>query len=65
MPSVYVHLSGRDVDEAVLKANGVIEKGVKPSNVNPTESPKLDLSSVIEEKVGKLVEAKIAELLGV
>jgi integrase/recombinase XerD len=64
MPSVYVHLSGRDIDNAILRANGVIEKGVKPSNVNPTESPKLDLSSVIEEKVGKLVEAKIAELLG-
>jgi hypothetical protein len=29
-----------------------------------TESPKFDLSSIIEAKVGKLVEAKIAELLG-
>jgi hypothetical protein len=27
-------------------------------------SPKLDLSSAIEAKIGKLIEAKIAELLG-
>jgi hypothetical protein len=27
-------------------------------------SPKFDLSSIIEAKVGKLVEAKITELLG-
>lgn len=65
MPSVYVHLSGRDIDDAILKANGVIEK-VSPlvSNQNKIESPKIDLSSVIEAKVSKLVEAKIAELLG-
>jgi len=24
MPSIYVHLSGRDVDDAVLKANGIV-----------------------------------------
>jgi integrase/recombinase XerD len=63
MPGVYVHLSGRDVDYAILKANGDIEKDAKTTNVQ-TESPKLDLSSIIEAKVGKLVEAKIAELLG-
>jgi site-specific recombinase XerD len=28
MPAIYVHLSGRDVDDAVLKANHVIEKDV-------------------------------------
>ena len=66
MSSVYVHLSGRDVDYAILKANGVIEKDVsKAPNVNNvTESPKLELSSIIEAKVSKLVEAKIKELLG-
>lgn len=26
MPGVYVHLSGRDVDDAILKANGIINK---------------------------------------
>jgi hypothetical protein len=65
MPSVYVHLSGRDVDDAVLKANGVIGKGMSITNVQKeTESPKMDISSIIEAKVSKLVEAKIAELLG-
>jgi integrase/recombinase XerD len=27
MPSIYVHLSERDVDDAVLNANGVVQKG--------------------------------------
>jgi hypothetical protein len=35
-----------------------------PTTNIQTESPKLDISSIIEAKVGKLVEAKIAELLG-
>jgi len=67
MPSIYVHLSGRDVDDAVLKANGIINKETSNIDTNTkedTQGPKLDLSSVIESKVGKLVEAKIAELLG-
>jgi integrase/recombinase XerD len=72
MPGVYVHLSGRDVDDAVLKANGVLDKDISTPNVQKeTErlslhdnSSKLDISSIIEAKVGKLVEAKIAELLG-
>ncbi|MHB8100924.1 MAG: tyrosine-type recombinase/integrase [Methanosarcina sp.] len=71
MPSIYVHLSGRDIDDAVLKANGVIEKGAAQSNIQKEKeilslhdtSSKLDISSIIEAKVGKLVEAKIAELL--
>jgi hypothetical protein len=58
MPSVYVHLSGRDIDDAILKANGVIEKGVIPLNINPNVNLKLDLSAVIEAKVSKLVEAQ-------
>ena len=65
MPSIYVHLSGRDVDYAILKANGVLDRDSKTANVNNIiESPKLDLSSIIEAKVSKLVEAKITELLG-
>ncbi|MDQ1255196.1 MAG: integrase/recombinase XerD [Euryarchaeota archaeon] len=66
MPSVYVHLSGRDVDGAVLKANGIINKDSTQSMEmkENTGSSKLDLSSMIEIKVSKLVEAKIAELLG-
>jgi integrase/recombinase XerD len=65
MPSIYVHLSGRDVDDAVLKANGIFQKDVlTPNFLKETESSKLDISSIIEAKVSKLVEAKIAELLG-
>ena len=64
MSSVYVHLSGRDVDYAILKANGVLDNKTPPDVNSVTESPKLDLSSIIEAKVGKLVEAKITELLG-
>ena len=68
MSSIYVHLSGRDIDYAILKANGVLDKDIMTSSApnfnNVTESPKLDISSTIEAKDGKLVEAKIAELLG-
>ncbi|KKH50161.1 tyrosine-type recombinase/integrase [Methanosarcina sp. 1.H.A.2.2] len=65
MPSIYVHLSGRDIDDAILKANGVAEKDTAVVNIQQeTESAKLDLSSIMESKIGKLVEAKIAELLG-
>ncbi|HII79040.1 MAG TPA: tyrosine-type recombinase/integrase [Methanosarcina sp.] len=65
MPGVYVHLSGRDVDDAVLKANGITENGTPGLNIKKeTESPKRNLSSIIEAKVSKLVEAKIVELLG-
>jgi integrase/recombinase XerD len=65
MPSIYVHLSGRDIDDAVLKANGIIEKDVSTVDIlKERKSQKLDISSIIEAKVGKLVEAKIAELLG-
>jgi integrase len=72
MPGVYVHLSGRDVDDAVLKANGIVQKDISTPNIQKEKeilslhdnSPKLDISSIIEAKVVKLVEAKIAELLG-
>ena len=65
MPIIYVHLSGRDIDDAILKANGIAQNGTSIPNVQKeAESPKLDISSMIEAKVGKLVEAKIAELLG-
>jgi hypothetical protein len=65
MPSVYVHLSGRDIDDAVLKANGITNKSVTQSNIERgSESPNIDLSSMLEAKVNKLVESKITELLG-
>ncbi len=66
MPGVYVHLSGRDIDDAILKANGIVQKDASIPNVQKeTENQKLDISSIIEAKVSKLVEAKIAELLGI
>lgn len=53
------------IDDAILKANEIIQKAGTPSNIKKeAESPELNLSSVIEAKVGKLVEAKIIELLG-
>ena len=65
MPCIYVHLSGRDIDDAVLKANGIVKIDASTPNVQKErENSKLDISSIIEAKVGKLVEAKIAELLG-
>ena len=33
MPSIYVHLSGRDIDDAVLKANGIVQKDISTPNV--------------------------------
>lgn len=59
-----IHLSGRDIDDVILKANGVIQKGISSDIQKDTNSTKLDLSSVIEAKVSKLVEVKIAEWLG-
>jgi integrase len=41
MPSVYVHLSGRDIDDAILKANGIVQNGAsKPYVQKESESPK-------------------------
>ncbi len=33
MSSVYVHLSGRDVDDAILKANGISCNGMSKANI--------------------------------
>jgi hypothetical protein len=56
----HVQLSFRDIDNAILKANGIIEKGKSVANIQKeAKSPKIDLFSIIEVKVGKLVEAKL------
>lgn len=51
-----------------FKSQWVLDKDTKtptaPNFDSVTESPKFDLSSIIEAKVGKLVEAKMTELLG-
>jgi len=65
MHGVYVHLSGRDVNDAILKVNGVIDKDSVAIYIQKEiENPKPNLSSIIESKVSKLVEAKLTELLG-
>jgi hypothetical protein len=33
LPSIYVHPPGRDIDDAVLKANGIVQKDVSTPNV--------------------------------
>ena len=36
MASIYIHMSGKETDEAILKANGiVVEKVVKESPIKP------------------------------
>jgi len=48
MPSVYVHLSGRDVDGALLKAHGII--------INQEDDAKMEITSIVcprcKQKVG-------------
>lgn len=51
MPAVYVHLSGRDVDDAVLKANGV--NTAVPAPVSVTEPS--DLDTLVEEKLKQMM----------
>ena len=40
MPSVYVHLSGRDVDKALLKAYGIEEGEESKPILTPKECPR-------------------------
>lgn len=41
MPSVYVHLSGRDVDKALLKAHGIAEEDVEAKKEDTALKPSL------------------------
>ncbi|WP_292388809.1 hypothetical protein [Methanosarcina sp. UBA5] len=62
MLSVYVYLPGHDIDNVVLKANGITPKSAKQLNIEKVaENPKLGFPSIIKTKVNKLVEEKIAE----
>lgn len=57
MHGVYVHLSGRDVNDAILKVNGVIDKDSAAIYIQKEiENPKPNLFSIIESKVSKLVK---------
>jgi site-specific recombinase XerD len=55
MPAVYVHLSGRDVDDAVLKANG-ITKNESLSSVEAREVSGMD-------DIDELVEKKLKQMM--
>lgn len=64
MPSVYVHLSGRDVDDAILKANGMFSEIEDSRNHNQMANSNINISSVIESKINKLVDERVKQILG-
>lgn len=64
MPSVYVHLSGRDVDDAILKANGVISENETSRNHNQITDSNIEISSVIESKINRLIDERVKQILG-
>ena len=64
MPSVYVHLSGRDVDDAVLKANGITAKEETAKNQGFEPVSDFDTASIIESKINRLVDERVKQLLG-
>lgn len=60
MPAVYVHLSGRDVDDAVLKANGVMNQEFSSTSKDNTVVSACDvdgatLDLLVEEKLKKMM----------
>lgn len=65
MPAVYVHLSGRDVDDAILKANGVTTGKDTSTNQSQHESTinNIDFTSIMESKINKLIEEKMKKIL--
>jgi len=64
MPSVYVHLSGRDVDDAILKANGIITEDQNSRNPNETVCSNVDISTIMESKISKLIDERVKQILG-
>jgi site-specific recombinase XerD len=61
MPAVYVHLSGRDIDDAVLKANGIMKSENEPEKIDTDNSDlvcDMDnniLDALVEEKLKKMM----------
>ena len=64
MPSVYVHLSGRDVDDAVLKANGITAKEKTAKNQGVELVSDFATASIIESMINRLVDERVKQLLG-
>jgi site-specific recombinase XerD len=50
MPSIYVHLSGRDVDEAILGVYGLKKKKAEPPKLMPRICPRCELSNAYDAK---------------
>lgn len=61
MPAVHVHLSGRDVDDAILKANGFTKPESKPT-IPPRESTICQVDN-IETLVEDKLRAMMMKLL--
>ncbi len=64
MPSVYVHLSGRDVDDAILKANGIITEDQNYRNQNEAASSNVEVSAIMESKISELIDERVKQILG-
>lgn len=51
MPSTYVHMSGRDVDTAILRMNGMkTEENKEESKILPKKCPRCDMINAYESK---------------
>ena len=50
MPSIYVHLSGRDVDEAILGVYGLSTKQEEKPSLTPKICPRCNQSNVYDGK---------------
>ncbi|WP_049890857.1 tyrosine-type recombinase/integrase [Methanohalobium evestigatum] len=55
MPSIYVHLSGRDIDDAILKANGF-------TGNNNMENKGMEINN-FDDEIDRLVKKRVKEAL--
>lgn len=55
MPATYVHLSGRDVDDAVLKANGVKQGESSFMNEYMGNLDVSDIDVLVEQKLKSMM----------
>jgi hypothetical protein len=63
IPSVYVHLSGRYVDDAILKANGIKTEDQNSRNPNEKACSNVDISTIMESKISKLIDERVKQIL--
>lgn len=60
MPFIYVHLSGRDVDDAILKANGVTKQ---EASLTINEDDSVSMCDVDSDTLDLLVEEKLKKMM--